>query len=166
MILGLSLAAFTVIHVLISLVAIVAGIVVLGGMFRAHRLDRWTALFLIFTLLTSLTGFLFPIKGFTPALGTGLVSTAILLVALGALYGGHLLGPWRPIYVVCAVTALYLNVLVLIVQSFQKVPPLHVLAPTGSEAPFLVAQAIALLVAAAAGILAVRRFHPERFAAA
>ena len=166
MILGLSLAAFTIVHVLISLIAIASGVVVVTGMFGANRLSGWTAIFLIFTLLTSLTGFLFPIKGFTPALGTGLVSTVLLLLALGALYGGHLHGAWRWIYVVCAVMALYLNVLVLIVQAFQKVPPLHVFAPTGSEPPVLVTQAIALIVFIGAGILAVRRFHPERFAAA
>ena len=154
MILGLSLAAFTIIHVLISLIAIASGVVVVGGMFGANRLSGWTALFLIFTLLTSLTGFLFPIKGFTPALGTGLVSTILLLIALGALYGAHLQGAWRSIYVVCAVISLYLNVLVLIIQSFQKVPPLHALAPTGSETPVLVAQAIALILFVGAGILA------------
>lgn len=166
MILGLSLATFTIVHVLISLVAIATGVVVVAGMFGANRVSGWTAVFLIFTLLTSLTGFLFPIKAFTPALGTGLVSTVVLLIALGALYGANLHGAWRWIYVVCAVVALYLNVLVLIVQSFQKVPPLHDLAPTGSETPVLVAQAIALVLFVGAGILAVRRFHPERFAAA
>ena len=166
MVLGLSLATFTIIHVLISLVAIATGVVVVAGMFGANRLGGWTAVFLIFTLLTSLTGFLFPIKGFTPALGTGLISTILLLIAIGALYGAHLQGAWRSIYVVCAVISLYLNVLVLIIQSFQKVPPLHVLAPTGSETPVLAAQAVALVLFVGAGILAVRRFHPGRFAAA
>lgn len=166
MILGLSIAAFTILHVLISLVAIVSGIVVVIGMLRAERLGGWTALFLVFTLLTSLTGFLFPIKGFTPALGTGLISSVILLLALWALYGGHLNGAWRWIYVVCAVTALYFNVLVLIVQAFLKVPPLHSLAPNGSEPPFLVAQTIALAVFVVLGFLAVRRFHPTTASAA
>jgi hypothetical protein len=92
MILGLSLAAFTILHVLISVAAIAAGIVVVIGMLRAERLSGWTAAFFAFTLLTSLTGFLFPIKGFTPALGTGVVSTVILLTALWAIYGGHLGG--------------------------------------------------------------------------
>ena len=161
MVLGLSLAAFTLVHVLISLTAIAAGIVVVIGLLRAERLPGWTAVFLTLTLLTSLTGFLFPVKGFTPALGTGAVSTIILLVALWALYGGHLAGAWRWLYAVCAVVALYLNVFVLIVQAFLKVPPLHTLAPTGSEPPFLIAQIAALLVAAMAGFLAVRRFRPK-----
>jgi hypothetical protein len=143
------------------LVAIASGVVVVIGMLRADRLGGWTALFLGFTLLTSLTGFLFPIKGFTPALGTGLISSVILLVALWALYGGHLHGAWRWIYVVCAVTALYLNVLVLIVQAFLKVAPLHALAPSGSEPPFLVAQTAALIVFVGLGFLALRRFHPD-----
>ena len=159
--LGLSLAAFTLVQVLISLAAIAAGLVVVIGMLRAERLPGWTAVFLTLTLLTSLTGFLFPVKGFTPALGTGAVSTVILLVALWALYGGHLEGAWRWLYAVCAVVALYLNVFVLIVQAFLKVPPLHTLAPTGSEPPFLIAQIAVLLVAAMAGFLAVRRFRPK-----
>lgn len=161
MILGLTTAAFTILHVLISLIAIVAGVVVLFGMLRADRLGGWAATFLAFTLLTSLTGFLFPIKGFTPALGTGIVSTLIVLGAFWALYAGQLKGAWRPVYVVCAVAALYLNVLVLIVQAFQKVAPLHGLAPTGSEPPFLGAQTVALAVFVAAGIFAVRRFQPR-----
>jgi hypothetical protein len=162
MVIGLSLAAFTILHVLISLVAIAAGIVVVAGMLRADRLPGWTAIFLALTMLTSLTGFLFPIKDFTPALGTGIVSVAILLVALWALYGGHLTGAWRWIYVVSAVAALYLNVLVLIVQAFLKVPPLHALAPKGSEPPFMAAEALALIVFALLGLLALRRFYPPK----
>ncbi|MGN6573877.1 MAG: hypothetical protein ACTHLO_20910, partial [Pseudolabrys sp.] len=166
MVLGLSLAAFTILHVLISLAAILAGAVVTAGMLRGARLGAWTAFFLALTLLTSLTGFLFPIKGFTPALGTGAVSVVILLLALWALYAGHLRGNWRRVYVVCAVAALYLNVLVLIVQGFLKVPPLHALAPTGSEPPFLVAQTLALIVFVVLGILALRRFDPPKISPA
>ena len=162
MVLGLSLAAFTIVHVLISLAAIATGLVVVAGMLRADRVGTWTALFLALTLLTSLTGFLFPITGFTPALGTGLISVVILLVALWALYGGRLTGAWRWIYVVCAVAALYLNVLVLIVQAFLKVPPLHALAPNGSEPPFLAAETVALVVFVGLGVLALRRFYPLR----
>jgi len=160
MILGLSLTAFTIVHVLTSLAAIAAGVVVLG-MLRAERLAGWSAVFLALALLTSLTGFLFPIKSFTPALGTGLISTVILLAALWALYGGHLKGGWRPFYVLCAVAALYLNVLVLIVQAFQKVPPLHGLAPTGNEPPVLIVQTAALVAFVAIGFLALRRFRPQ-----
>ena len=158
---GLSLAAFTTLHVLISLAAIASGIVVVAGMLRADRLGGWTALFLALTMLTSLTGFLFPIKGFTPALGTGLISVAILLVALWALYG-HLNGAWRPVYVVCAVAALYLNVPVLVVQAFLKAAPLHALAPYGSEPPFLVTETLALIVFVTLGFLALRRFYPPK----
>ena len=125
MIIGLSIQTFTIIHVIISLVAIASGIVVLVGMLGAHRLPGWTALFLVTTILTSVTGFMFPIHGFTPAIGTGIVSILVLGVALVALYAKHLVGSWRWIYVTAAAAALYFNVLVLIVQSFQKVPALH-----------------------------------------
>ena len=159
---GFSLAAFTTLHVRISLAAIASGIVVVAGMLRADRLGGWTALFLALTMLTSLTGFLFPIKSFTPALGTGLISVAILLVALWALYGGHLNGAWRPVYVVCAVAALYLNVLVLVVQAILKAAPLHAVAPYGSEPPFLVTETIALIVFVTLGFLTLRRFYPPK----
>jgi hypothetical protein len=160
MVLGMSLQAFTILHVVISLIAIASGIIVIIGMFGSQPHPRWTALFLATTVLTSLTGFLFPIKGFTPALGTGIVSCIILAIALVALYGKRLVGAWRWIYVVTAVSALYLNVLVLIVQSFQKIPSLRPLAPTQSEPPFLIAQTAALVVFVLLGILAVIRFRP------
>jgi hypothetical protein len=160
MIIGLSIHAFTILHVVISLVAIASGIVVLIGMLGAHRLPGWTALFLATTVLTSVTGFMFPIHGFTPALGTGSVSLVLLVVALIALYAKHLSHAWCWIYVATAVAALYFNVLVLIVQSFQKIPALHTLAPTQSEPPFLIAQGAALIVFLVLGILAALRFRP------
>jgi hypothetical protein len=160
MIIGLSLQTFTTIHVIISLLAIASGIVVLIGMLGSHRMQGLTALFLITTILTSVTGFLFPIHGFTPGLGTGIVSLVLLAVALYGLYGKGLVGTWRWIYVACAVSALYLNVLVLIVQSFQKVPKLQVLAPTQSEPPFLITQSAALVVFLIVGAVAALRFHP------
>jgi len=160
MIIGLSIHTFTIIHVIISLVAIASGIVVLVGMLGAHRLPGWTALFLVTTILTSVTGFMFPINGFTPAIGTGIVSILVLVVALIALYAKHLVGSWRWIYVTAAATALYFNVLVLIVQSFQKVPALHALAPTQSEPPFLIAQGCALVVFLVVGFFAASRFRP------
>ena len=160
MIIGLSIQNFTILHVIISLVAIASGIVVLLGMLGAHRLPGWTALFLAMTILTSVTGFMFPIHGFTPGIGTGAVSLVILLVALIALYAKHLSGAWRWIYVVTAVSALYFNVLVLIVQSFQKIPALRAIAPTQSELPFVLTQSAALAVFVVLGIMAVRRFHP------
>ncbi len=161
MILGLSTANFTLLHVIISLVAIISGFVVLFGMLGSHRMAGWTLFFLVTTILTSVTGFFFPIHGFTPALAVGAVSLVILLIALAALYGKHLSGAWRWIYVVTAVTALWFNVLVLIVQSFQKVPALAALAPTQSEPPFVIAQAVAMVILVVLGILAVLRFRPS-----
>lgn len=160
MVIGLSIQTFTTIHVIITLIAIASGLVVVLGMIGDHSLPAWTALFLLTTVLTSVTGFMFPINGFTPALGTGAVSLVILAVALFALYQRHLNGAWRWIYIVTAIAALYFNVLVLIVQSFQKVPLFHALAPTQSEPPFLIAQMAALVAFIAFGCAAVFRFHP------
>ena len=165
MILGLSTQTFTLIHVIISLLAIASGILVLIGMLRSNRMPGWTALFLLTTVLTSVTGFLFPIRGFTPALGTGIVSLVLLGFALCGLYSKHLSGAWRWVYVTTAVASLYLNVLVLIVQSFQKIPALTPLAPTQSEPPFLIAQVIALFVFVVLGTLAAIRFRPAAIAA-
>ncbi len=162
MIIGLSIQVFTILHVIISLIGIVSGLVVLAGLLTNDLRVGWTALFLAATVLTSVTGFLFPIHGFTPALGTGVISLIILTIALVALYGKHLMGDWRWIYVVTAIAALYLNVFVLIVQSFQKVPFLHALAPTQTnEPPFLIAQAASLILFVVAGALAVFRFRPH-----
>ena len=167
MILGLSIPAFTLLHVIISLVAIVSGLIVLFGMLGSHRLAGLTALFLATTVLTSLTGFLFPIHGFTPALGTGIVSIVILAVALFALYGKKLAGAWRWIYVVTAVAALYLNVLVLIVQTFEKVAFLNPVAPVvgppfaePTNTHFVIAQAAALVFFIVTGAVAALRFRP------
>ncbi len=160
MILGLSTANFTVLHVISNLIAIVSGPVVLFGMLGSRRLPGWTALFLLTTIPTSVTGFLFPIHGFTPAIAVGVVSLLVLAVALTALYGKHLAGAWRWIYVAMAVTALWFNVFVLIVQSFQKLAALEPLAPTQSEPPFLIAKALALAFFVLLGILAAVRFRP------
>jgi hypothetical protein len=160
MIIGLSIHTFTIVHVVITLIAIVSGLVVVFGMLGAHSLPLWTALFLVTTILTSVTGFMFPVHGFTPALGTGAVSIVVLAVAVFALYLKHLAGAWRWTYVVAAVLALYFNVLVLIVQSFQKISLLHALAPTQSEPPFLMAQVGTLVAFVAVGIAAASKFHP------
>src|SRR5437764_6926179 len=133
MILGMSVGAFTLLHVIITLVAIGSGLIVVGGMFASHKLPVTTALFLLTTVLTSVTGFLFPIQGFTPALGVGILSCVILAVALFALYKEHLVGAWRWIYVITAIISLYFNGFVLVVQSFMKVSALSALAPTKSE---------------------------------
>ena len=107
-------------------------------------------------------GIFFPIRGFTAALGTGIVSLVLLALALYGLYSKHLSGAWRWIYVTTAVASLYLNVLVLIVKSFQKISVLKHLASTQSDPPFLVAQAIALFTFVVLGTLAATRFHPPR----
>lgn len=162
MMLGFSFATFTAVHVLISLIAIAAGLVVFWGMFSSNRLAGWTAVFLVTTVLTTVTGFMFPITVFTPALAFGILSSVLLIVALVALYGYRLSGRWRAVYVGTALAALYLNVFVAVVQSFQKLTVLQTLAPTQSEAPFAITQAVVLLAFIAFGVLAVRKFHPER----
>lgn len=151
---------FTLFHTVLSLIAIVAGLVVLRGLIRNNPLNGWTLVFVVTTVATTLTGFLFPFRGFTPAIGTGIVSTLVLAATIPARYAFHLAGPWRWIYVVGAVVSLYLNCFVLVVQSFLKVPALHALAPQGTEPPFAIAQAIVLVLFVIAGYLAVRRFRP------
>ena len=162
MILGMSVGAFTILHVIITLVAIGSGLIVVGGMFASNSLPVATALFLFTTALTSLTGFLFPIHGFTPALGVGTVACAILVVALFALYKEHLVGAWRWIYVITAVVSLYLNVFVLVVQSFVKVSALNALAPTQTEPPFAVTQAAVLAIFVLITLIAVIKFQPPK----
>ena len=152
--------AFTVLHVVITLVAIGSGLIVVGGIFASHKLPVTTALFLFTTALTSVTGFLFPIHGFTPALGVGIVACVILAVALFALYKEHLVGAWRWIYVITAVASLYLNVFVLVVQSFVKVSVLNALAPTQSEPPFAITQAVVLAIFILITLIAVVKFRP------
>lgn len=161
MVLGMSLPAFTLLHVVITLIAIASGLIVVGGMFASQRLPATTAVFLVTTILTSVTGFLFPIGGFTPALGVGALSCVILALALFAYYGAHLRGAWRWIYVVTAIVALYFNVFVLVVQSFLKVAALNALAPTGSEPPFMVGQVAVLAIFVLIGIVAVSKFRPR-----
>ncbi len=163
-ILGMSVAGFTVLHVVISMVAIFAGFIVVGGMFANAGLAGWTLFFLLMTILTNVTGFLFPIAGFTPALAVGTLSTLLLLVALYALYKERLHGGWRIAYVVTALIGLYLNVFVLIAQSFQKVSFLRPLAPNGNEPPFAIAQGVALVSFVLLGFLALRKFQPARVA--
>lgn len=160
MILGLSVAAYTKLHVIISLIAIVSGLVALLAMDANRRLNAVTGLFLSTTVLTSAGGFLFHSKMIGPPHIVGVISLVDLAIACWALYGGKLVGVWRPVYVITATIALYLNFFVLVVQAFGKLPALHALAPKGSEPPFVVAQAITLVVFAALGYLAVRRYRP------
>jgi len=156
MILGLTIAQFTALHVAISLIGIVAGLIALPAFARGHLLRRTTDVFLWATLLTSLTGFLFPIVAFTPALGVGILSTLILVASFAAYYGRKLVGRAAAVYAISATAALYLNLFVLVVQSFLKVPALNALAPNGTEPPFVAAQAALLLASIAFGYVAVR----------
>ena len=151
---------FTLFHVALSLVGILAGFVVVFGLLGSKPGGGWTTVFLWTTLATSVTGFFFPFHGFTPAIGVGIISALILALAFYALRARQLAGPWRGVYVVGAVVAQYLNFFVLIVQSFQKIPALHALAPTQQEPPFAVAQGAALLLFVVLGLRAVKRFHP------
>lgn len=162
MILGMSLSAFTTLHVIISLIAIVSGIIVMFGLLGSKRMPGLTAIFLLFTILTSATGFLFPSEKLLPSHMIGILSLVLLAIACIALYGMKLSGAWRWIYVLTAVVSLYLNVFVLIIQSFLKLGPLHALAPSvpPSEPPFAVVQGIVLLFFIIVIIGAVRRFRP------
>jgi hypothetical protein len=144
--------------VAISLVGIGSGIVVLGGMLSGQRFAGWTKTFLVTTIATSVTGFLFPVDHFMRSHAIGIVSLIVLAAAWVALYRRHLAGIWRYAFVVFAVFALYLNVFVLIVQCFRKVPALHALAPNQIEPPFVFAQLLTQSLFIAAGIVAALRF--------
>lgn len=154
------LTIFTFVHVVITLIAMAAGLIAILGMIRNNRMDGVNGAFLLFTVLTSVTGFLFPIHGLTPALILGILSIALLAIALAARYLYGMRGIWRWIYVVTAVLAQYFNSFVLVVQSFLKIPALHALAPQGNEPPFATAQGAVLLIYIVLGYLAVNRFRP------
>jgi hypothetical protein len=153
------LPTFTLVHVAISLIAIFAGFIVVFGMLAAKRMNGMTAIFLLFTVLTSVTGFFFPFHGITPAIVLGIMSMIVLAIAIFARYARHLAGGWRRTYAITAVIALYFNFFVLIVQLFEKVPALHVLAPTGTEPPFKIAQAAALIFFIVLAIFSAKRFR-------
>lgn len=157
-----SLSPFTQLHVVISLIGILSGLVVMFGLLAGKKLNRWTALFLISTVATSVTGFFFPFHGVTPAIVVGIISLVLLAVAIVARYVRHLGGGWRWIYVVTAMISLYLNVFVLVVQLFQKVPALKALAPTQSEPPFTVTQLVVLALFVLLTIVAAFRFRGEQ----
>jgi hypothetical protein len=156
MILGMT--TFTFVHVALSLIGILSGLLVVLGMMSAKQMDGLTAIFLATTVLTSVTGFLFPYHGFTPGIGVGIVSMAVLALAIVARYLRHLEGGWRRVYVIAAVMALYFNVFVFVVQSFEKSPTLKALAPTQTEPPFKIAQGVVLVSFIALGILAAKKF--------
>ncbi|WP_371422327.1 hypothetical protein [Tardiphaga sp.] len=162
MVLGMSLATFTLLHVVISLIGIVAGLVAMVGLLKSNPMRGWTALFLLTTILTSVTGFFFPVEKLLPSHVVGIISLVLLAIACLALYGRKLAGSWRWIYVLTAMTSLYLNVFVLVIQSFLKVPPLHALAPSvpPSEPPFAIVQGIVLVFFIVVIVAAVKKFRP------
>jgi hypothetical protein len=148
-------------HVAISLIGILSGLVVLYGLMSGSLSGVWNAVFLSTTILTSLSGFPLEPFGFDPPRAVGVISLVLLALAVAAYYAFHLAGAWRWIFVGSAVAALYLNVFVLVAQAFMKLPALKALAPTQSEPPFVVSQAVVLLAFIALGVWGVIRFHPE-----
>ena len=160
MIWGLTESTFTTVHVVLSLIGIGSGLVVMVGLLGGKEHPRWTALFLATTVATSVTGFGFPFEHLLPSHIVGMVSLVVLAVAILARYAFHLAGAWRWVYVVGAVIGLYLNVFVLVVQGFLKVPALHALAPTQSEPPFAIAQGIVFVIFIVLGVFAVKKVHP------
>ena len=159
MILGMTLSTFTLVHVVISLIGVGSGLLVMYGLLIGKRLDGATAIFLASTVATSVTGFGFPFAHLLPSHKVGILSLMVLAVAIIARYVFHLTAAWRGNYVVCAVIALYLNVFVLVVQLFEKVPALRAMAPTQKEPPFLVAQLIVLALFVGLTIIAAKRFR-------
>ena len=157
------LAVLTFVHVVLSVVGIASGFVVVYEFLTAKQRDLWTPIFLSTTVLTSVTGFFFPVEQFLPSHAVGIVSLLVLGVAIAARYGFHLSRAWRPAYVVPSVIALYLNVAVLVIQLFRKVPALHVMAPTQSEPPFLATQIAVLALFIVLAIATVGRFrNPQK----
>jgi hypothetical protein len=159
MTLGMSLSLFTQVHVALSLIGIGTGLLVVFGLISGRLLRFWTGLFLLTTVLTCVTGFLFPFKGITPGIVVGILSMVLLALAIAALYLFHLAGGWRTTFAITAAISLYLNVFVLIVQLFEKVPALHALAPTQSEPPFKIAQLLALALFVVLTVVATRGFR-------
>ena len=149
------------VHVALSLIGIVSGLIVLYGLLTGQAFGGWTALFLATTILTSATGFPLAPFGFDPPRAVGVLSLILLAIAVGAYYLFHLAGIWRWVYVVTATMALWLNCFVLVFQGFLKVSALHDLAPTQSEPPFLAAQGAVLILFVVLGFFAVRKFHPK-----
>jgi hypothetical protein len=159
MMFGMSLETYTLVHVAISLIGIGSGLVMVFGMLKGRLLHGWNGLFLLTTVLTSATGFGFPFDHLLPSHKVGIISLLVLAIAIVARYVQHLAGGWRRTYAITAVIALYLNVFVLLVQSFLKVPALHALAPEGKEPPFLLAQLIVMAIFIGLGVGAVKKFR-------
>lgn len=155
------ITTFTLIHTLISLVAITAGLVVVGGLMAGQRLDGWTGLFLVTTALTSITGFGFPFTKLLPSHFVGILSLVLLVPVIVAHYRKRLEGTWRGVYAIGSVSVLYLNVFVLVDQLFRRIPALIVLAPIHNEPPYLVTQLLIMALFVVLGVAAFRRFRPS-----
>ncbi|MBR0797661.1 hypothetical protein JQ615_19950 [Bradyrhizobium jicamae] len=169
MVLGMSLATFTLVHVIISLIGVAVGLIVMFGLLGSNPMPALTAIFLLFTILTNATGFLFPFTHLLPSHMIAILSLVLLAIACIALYAMQLAGAWRAIYVVTAMISLYLNIFVLIIQSFLKIPSLQALAPAVPPNPpsgpvFAVVQGIVLVFFVLVIIGAWRRFRPMAFA--
>ena len=153
---------FTLLHVVLSVLSILTGLVVVGGLIGGSRRAGMTGAFLLTTVLTNLTAFGFPITTVLPSHVVAAISLVLLAICLAALYAKGLRGPWRRIFVITAVASLYLNVFVLIVQLFLKTPQLTELAPTQSEAPFALTQLLMLVIFLWLGRAAVRGLAAAR----
>ena len=160
MVLGMSLAMFTLVHIAISMVAIALGFVVMYGMASSNRMPSLTLWFIIFTVATNVTGFLFPFTTLLPSHITGIISLVLLAIAVFALYGQKLIGVWRSVYVVTALLALWFNVFVFIIQLFVKFPALQSLAPKQAEPPFLVTQGVTFVFFVIMIAMALKKFRP------
>jgi hypothetical protein len=156
----------TLIHTVVSFIAMGFGFGAVARLFGADFGRRWTKCFFVTATFVTLTGFIFPFTGVTPAFATGIVATVIFLAWLLARYRFRLVGLWRSIYAASIVASLYLLVFVTIAQAFQKIPFLSALAPTQSEAPFTIAQAVAVVLFIIVGVIAMRRFRPMDVASA
>jgi hypothetical protein len=163
---GIPTDLFLQIHVVLSLIGLVAGLVVMYGLVTGRPFGGWTALFLLTTILTNVTGFPLPPFGFDPPRIVGVISLVLLAIAVAAFYLFHLAHAWRWVYIVTATMALYLDAFVAVIQSFQKLPFLQALAPTQSEPPFIIAQVAVLIIFVVLGVVAVLKFHPGREASA
>jgi len=159
MILGMSVSTFTQMHVLLSLIGIFTGLVVVYGFLQGRLFERWNGVFLVTTIATSVTGFMFQSAQFGPPHFVGIISLVLLGFSVAALYAFNLAGPWRWIYAATATLALYLNVFVGVVQAFQKISFLQPLAPTQSEPPFAAAQGLVLVIFLALTFLASKRLR-------
>ena len=157
----MNITTLTLVHTIISIVAITAGLVVVGGLIAGARIDGWTGIFLVTTALTSITGFFFPFARLAASQWIGIISLVVLPFVLAARYWKQMVGAWRGIYVVGTVLVLYLNFFVLMVQLFRRIPALIVAAPKQTEPPFVLSQLLVMALFAWLGIAAFRRFRPE-----